>query len=170
MGKMGKMSSSRSFGVVPTPVGSRRWASRAGGVKIEINFKVSRQKCPLHTGVAPSGVAARYGRPLDSRGWLSLHESFCQANFTAAEISKLLLWSFDQFHFAVSGAVEDHYFTLGIAEDEDVAVAEVGFLDSLFEGHGAHGDGLVGADQVNFGGGGDRGIAVYGDRHGGFFR
>src|ERR1035437_6895348 len=31
-----------------------------------------------------------------------------------------LLWGFDQFHFAVAGAVEDHYFAFGVAEDEDV--------------------------------------------------
>jgi hypothetical protein len=44
------------------------------------------------------------------------------------------LWGFDEFHFAVAGAVEDHYFAFGIAEDEDVAVAEVGFFDGFFEG------------------------------------
>jgi len=79
------------------------------------------------------------------------------------------LWGFDQLHFAVSGAVEDHDFAFGVAEDEDVAVAEVGFFDGLFEGHGMHGDGFIGADEVNLGGFGHRRIAVHGDGDGGFF-
>ena len=51
----------------------------------------------------------------------------------------------------------------------NVAVAEVGFFDGLFERHGTHGDGFVGADQVHLCGFGHRGISVHGDRHGGFF-
>ena len=75
----------------------------------------------------------------------------------------------DQFHLAVAGAVQDHDFAFGIAEDEDVAVAEVGFLDGLFEGHGAHGDGFVGADKVNLGGSRHGGIAVHGGSRDGCF-
>ena len=62
-------------------------------------------------------------------------------------VSLRLLRGFDQLHFAVAGAVQDHDFAFGIAEDEDVAVAEVGFFDGFFERHGAHGDGLVGAQR-----------------------
>src|SRR5580704_8581207 len=89
---------------------------------------------------------------------------------TAAGTVVPLLRGFDQFHLAVSRAVQDHYFSLRIAEDEDVAVAEVGFLDGLFEGHGAHGDSFVGANQVHLGGLGYGGIAVHDDRHGCLFR
>ena len=60
--------------------------------------------------------------------------------------SFLALRGFDQLHLAVAGAVQDHHLALGIAEDEDVAVAEVGFFDGLFQRHGAHGDGFIGAN------------------------
>jgi len=39
---------------------------------------------------------------------------------------------------------------LGIAEDEDVAVAEVGFLNGFFESQGTHGDGVAGPNQMHF--------------------
>jgi erythrin-vacuolar iron transport family protein len=76
---------------------------------------------------------------------------------------------FDELHFAFPGAVEDHQFAFGVAEDEDIAVAEVGFLDGFFEGHGTHGYGFARADQVDFGGFGDRRVAMHGYRDGGFF-
>ena len=88
---------------------------------------------------------------------------------TVAGTVVLLLRGFDQLHLAVSRAVQDHYFSLRIAEDEDVAVAEVRFLDGFFEGHGAHGDSFVGANQVHLGGLGYGGIAVHDDRHGCLF-
>jgi hypothetical protein len=147
------MGSGGSCGVVPTPVGMATGGRHRRRGTSRLRSTSSRQ-----TGVsAPHETcSSRHSGPdtpglLDSRRRLSLRESFCHANVTEAEIPKLLLWSFDQFHFAVSGAVEDHYLAFGIAEDEDVPVAEMGFLDSLFEGHGAHADGLVGADQVNLG-------------------
>jgi hypothetical protein len=65
--------------------------------------------------------------------------------------------------------VQDHDFAFGVAEDEDVAVAEVGFFDGFFEGHGAHGYGFVGADQVDFGSLGYGGIAVHDYCDGGLF-
>jgi len=39
---------------------------------------------------------------------------------------------FDQLHFAVAGAVQDHHFAFGIAEDKDVAVAEVSLFNRFF--------------------------------------
>ena len=56
--------------------------------------------------------------------------------------------------------MQHHHLALGIAEDENVAVAEVGFLDGFFESHGAHGDRIVGANQMHFGGLGDGGKFV----------
>src|SRR3984957_497874 len=52
-------------------------------------------------------------------------------------IADSFLRRFDQLHFAVSRAVQDHHFAFGIAEHEDVAIAEVGLFDGFFEGHGA---------------------------------
>ena len=75
----------------------------------------------------------------------------------------------DQFHLAVSGAVQDHHLALGVAENEDIAVAEMGFFDGFFESHGAHGDSFIGANQVNLRGAGHRGITVYGDGYCRFF-
>src|SRR5437867_1679849 len=80
------------------------------------------------------------------------------------------LWRFDQLHFSVSGAMEDHHLTLGIAKNEYVAVAEMGFLDGFFKGHGTGGDGLVGANQVNFGGLGDAWELMNQNGDGGRFR
>src|ERR1700689_90336 len=73
------------------------------------------------------------------------------------------LWRFNQLHLAVASAVQDHHLAFGVAEDEDIAVPEVGFFDGLFERHGAHGDGIVGADQVDFGGFRDGRILVHHD-------
>ena len=67
------------------------------------------------------------------------------------------------------GAVQDHDLAFGIAEDEDVAVPEVSFLDRLFQRHGTHGHRFIGTDQVNLGGSGDRRILVHHHRDGGFF-
>jgi hypothetical protein len=71
-----------------------------------------------------------------------------------------VLWGFDQFHFAVPGSVQDHNFSFWIAKDEDVAIAEVSFLNGFFESHGTHGNCFLGAHQMNFGGPGDGGKFV----------
>jgi|HubBroStandDraft_3_1064219.scaffolds.fasta_scaffold119480_1 hypothetical protein len=80
-----------------------------------------------------------------------------------------LLRGLDQLHFAVARAVKDHDFAFGVAENKDVAIAKMGFLDGLFQGHGAHGDGFVGADQVNFSGFSHGWVAVHSDGHRGLF-
>lgn len=85
-------------------------------------------------------------------------------------MDKALLRDFDQLHLPVFGAVQDHDFPLWIAEDEDIAVLEMGFLDRFFESHGAHGDRIIGANQVNFGGFCDRGIFVNQHWHRRLFR
>ena len=56
--------------------------------------------------------------------------------------------------------MQHHDFAFRIAEDKDVAITEVGFLDRFFEGHGTHRDGFFGAHQVNFGGAGNGGKLV----------
>src|SRR5208337_837842 len=81
-------------------------------------------------------IAARYCRAAGQPRRLSLHCS-------------CLLRGFDQLHFAVARAMQNHHLAFGIAENENVTVAEVGLLDSFLESHGAHGDGFVGADEVN---------------------
>ena len=65
--------------------------------------------------------------------------------------------------------MQDHQLAFRIAEDEDIAVAEVGFFNGLFQRHGAHGDGFIGADQMNFGGSGHGRILVDHDRDRSFF-
>ena len=57
--------------------------------------------------------------------------------------------------------MQDHDFAFSIAENENIAVAKMRFLDGLFEGHRAHGDGFVGADDVHFGSCGDGGLAMH---------
>src|SRR5580700_3323503 len=86
------------------------------------------------------------------------------------EVQSPHLRGFDQLHFAVSRAVQDHDFAFGVAEYENVAVAEVGFFDGFFERHGAHGDGFVGADQMHLGGFGHRWIFMHDHRYSRFFR
>ena len=63
-----------------------------------------------------------------------------------ARSPKTGLRGFDQLHFSISSSVQDHDFAFGVAEDENVAVAEVSLFDGLFERHGTHGYGLFGAD------------------------
>ena len=112
--------------------------------------------CPL----AADASRSRASLGMDGRGRPSPHELLCPREF---------LRGFDQLHLSISRAVEDHYFAFGIAEDEDVAVAEVGFLDGFFEGHGTHGDCVGGSDQVYLGGLRYGRIFVDEHRHGGFF-
>jgi rhodanese-related sulfurtransferase len=59
--------------------------------------------------------------------------------------------------------MQDLDAALAIAEDKDVAVAELTFLHRLFDGHGAHGDRVAGFHRVRFGGAGDRGEFVHHD-------
>src|ERR1700689_2613437 len=54
--------------------------------------------------------------------------------------ARRILRRFNQLHLAVASAVKHHHFALGIAEDEDIAVAKVGFFDGFFQSHRAHGD------------------------------
>src|SRR6266700_2510054 len=75
------------------------------------------------------------------------------------------LRSFDELHFAVAGAVQDFDFALLVAEDEDIAVAEVGFFHSFFQGHWTQGHGIARANDVDFGGIGFRGELVYHEGH-----
>lgn len=70
---------------------------------------------------------------------------------------------FDELHLAVFGAVQDHHFAFRIAEDEDIAIFEMGLLDCFFQRHGAHGYGIVGANQVNLSG--FRNGRVFVDQH-----
>src|SRR5438270_3292005 len=77
---------------------------------------------------------------------------------------------FDQFHFAVPGSVQDHHFAFGIAEYEEVSILEVSFFDGLLQGHGTHGDGFIGSDDMHFGNLGHSRISVNHDGHSGFFR
>ncbi len=65
----------------------------------------------------------------------------------------LFLGDFDQLHFVVATtAVQDHQLAFKVAEDKDVAIFEVSFLNCFFESHRAHRDILVGAEEVHFGG------------------
>ena len=57
--------------------------------------------------------------------------------------------------------MQDHHFALKVAEDKNVAIAEVGFLDRLFESHGTDSYGIFCAYQVNFGGFGNGRKLVY---------
>ena len=57
--------------------------------------------------------------------------------------------------------MQNHDFAFGVAEDEDVAIAEVGLFDSFFEGHGTHCDSFLGAHEVNFSSASDRGKFVH---------
>src|SRR5260370_5572121 len=76
-----------------------------------------------------------------------------------------LLGCFDQLHLAIAGTVQDHYLAFGVAEDEDVAVAEVSFFYGVFESHAAQAYRFVGADQGNLGGPGARATAMTDARH-----
>src|SRR5581483_1674027 len=54
-----------------------------------------------------------------------------------------------------------------VAEDEDLAVAELGLLDGLFQAHGAERDGVLRRHDVRFGGAHQGGIGMHDHRHGG---
>src|SRR5579863_4809825 len=77
--------------------------------------KSSGQQCPLHTTRAKGGCPD-----------MSL---FASAGF--AEARSPFLRGFDQLHLAVAGAVQNHHFAFGVAKNENVAVAEMGFLDGF---------------------------------------
>src|ERR1700685_2964930 len=77
---------------------------------------------------------------------------------------------FDQLHFSFAGAVQDHQLTFGVTEDEDVAIAEVGFFDGFLESHGTHGDSFVGADEVDLSSLGNGRITMHGDGYGSLLR
>jgi hypothetical protein len=62
-----------------------------------------------------------------------------------------ILRRLDQLHFAVASAVQHHHFALGITENENIAIAEMNFLDGFFQRHGAHSDRVFGAREVDLG-------------------
>jgi hypothetical protein len=64
------------------------------------------------------------------------------------ENRKLLLRKLHQFHLAVAAAMEHKCVSRGRAEDEQIAVSELGLLDRFFDGHGPERDGLATLDDV----------------------
>src|SRR5205823_9283176 len=84
--------------------------------------------------------------------WKASGPSIDRSHFSpAADHWQLFLRRFDQLHLAIARTVENHYLTFGIAEDEDIAIAKMGFFDGLFERHGTDCHCLVRAYQVNLG-------------------
>lgn len=69
------------------------------------------------------------------------HECSCFLRFTELKftgtgvIEPGSLWNLDQLHLSVAFAVKDEHLVFVIPEDEDVAIAEGGFLDGFFKGH-----------------------------------
>ena len=53
-----------------------------------------------------------------------------------------------QFHLAVAAAMEHKCVSRGGAEDEQIAVAELGLLDRFLDGHGLERDGLAALHDV----------------------
>src|SRR5271167_1557114 len=72
---------------------------------------------------------------------------------------------FNQFDLAVLPAVQYLDLTLGIAEDEDLAIAELALLHRFFHGHGTHGDGVIRLHQMGFGGAGNGWKLVHDHRY-----
>ena len=83
----------------------------------------------------------------------------CSAPLLAIE----LLRNLDQLQLAVFAPVQDLDVVLWIAEDEDFPVAELAFLDGLFQLHRPERDRIFAADEVSGGGAGYIGEAVDGD-------
>src|SRR5215471_21263305 len=66
--------------------------------------------------------------------------------------------------------MEDHDFAIHVPEDEDVAVAEVTFLNGLFQGHSVQRNGLRGAFEVDLSGLSYRGVLMNDHRNSRDFR
>jgi len=105
---------------------------------------------------AKHGSAWTGRRPVPTRARIVL--AICSR--LTSDDRRRLLRRFDQLQLAVASAVQDQHFTLGIAEDEYITVAEVGFFDRFLESHRTLGNSFVGADQMHFSGLGYRGKFV----------
>src|SRR5580658_9847741 len=80
--------------------------------------------------------------------------------------SKTTSRGLDQFHLAVTLAVQNLYITFVIAKNKDVAIAELRLLDRLLQSHRPQRHRLLGANDVRFGNRDPRGKGMYcdGDR------
>src|SRR5579863_7597747 len=58
----------------------------------------------------------------------------------------------DQLNLAILAAMQHLYLALAVPEDEDIAVAELAFLDGFLHRHRAQRDGILGTDQMRLGG------------------
>jgi len=62
------------------------------------------------------------------------------------------LRGFDQLHFALPRPMQHHQLALGIAEDENIFVAEVRLFDRFFQRHRTKRNRVPGMHQMHFGG------------------
>src|SRR5271157_5255195 len=76
----------------------------------------------------------------------------------------LALRHFDQLDLAVFATMQHIDLALRVAEDEHITIAELALLHRFLHGHRAHGNGIIGAHQVCFGGAGDGGKLVHDHR------
>jgi len=58
------------------------------------------------------------------------------------------LGRFDQFHLAITLAMQNLHVTFVIPKDENIAVAELRLLDRLFERHGPQGYRVLGTNHM----------------------